>query len=155
MLPGLPGYRDGLLAFFLLGTQSGSRAGGGGGHLWFPDIATVATNDEEGRWGKGLSRNTHFQHCNCRLGHVWATSWTPCPVLGLAEAKPLRLFFSVRVTEEALEATAPHRSHSTRFCHPPTPQASLLIPPSDTLSPVICFNRIGGERPRGLDPTGE
>ena len=128
MLPGLPGYRDGLLAFLLLGTQSGSRAGGGGGHLWFPDIATVATNDEEGRCGKGLSRNAHFQHCNCRLGHVWATGWTPCPVPGMAKAKPLRPFFSVWVTEEAPEARAPHRSHSTWFCHSPTPK-----PPSSYL----------------------
>lgn len=53
----------------------------------------------KGEAGKKLSRHACFQHCNHRLGYVWAKGWTSCPVSGLAKAELLRLFFSVWVTE--------------------------------------------------------
>lgn len=36
-----------------MASRQAAGVGGGVAHLWFPDVATVATNDEEGRSGVG------------------------------------------------------------------------------------------------------
>lgn len=54
--------------------------GGGVGHFWFPDIATVATNDEEERWGAGTFLNCMHSTLKQQVGHMRAAGRTPCPV---------------------------------------------------------------------------
>ena len=81
----------------------------------------------KGEAGKKLSRHACFQHCNRRLGYMWAKSWTSCPVPGLATAEPLRLFFSMWVTEsERLEPQlVPIPLDSATPAWPPPPTAQL------------------------------
>lgn len=123
---GLPGYRDGRLAFFLLGTQRGSRVGAEWANYGFLTLP-LKPQMMKGEEGKKLSRHACFQHCNRRLGYMWAKGWTSCPVPGLAKAEPLFLvFFSVWVTETEREARAPACSHSTGFCHPCQASPSYL-----------------------------
>lgn len=67
-----------LSAFLLPGIQTAAGGGGGGvAHLWFPDVATIATNDVGGKgMGKGFPELLAF--------NTEATGWDMCmPQTGL------------------------------------------------------------------------
>lgn len=83
---------------------------------------------------------------------MYATDWTRCPVPRLSEAQPLGQIFRAWVTEVGGRwwrtplVSIPFNSAL------PTPRA--LSPPRYPLGLVISLNR-GGEKSRGVDPTGE
>ena len=66
--------------------------------MWFPDIATVATDNEEQGWG-GSFLNCMLSTLTPQAGMHVCCGWTPRLALTLAEAELLTLPFRVWATE--------------------------------------------------------